>query len=161
MIKFTSLYDYVLTIVLVDFAGKATGSNPVNPVQKPRVVHDLHDHLAGRHRLDDFDADRALLQLDDEIAHHVERDVRFQEGAPYLARSGVHVGGGERAAPRQPVENAGQLVRKGFKHAEPSFLAYSFIIPGSRPGMTEMGTCGRKSNVKHQSRPRAHRAVGR
>ena len=43
MVKFTSLYDYILTIVLVDFTGKATGSNPIDPVQKPRVMHDLHN----------------------------------------------------------------------------------------------------------------------
>ena len=36
-------------------------------------MHDLHDHLAGRHRLEHLDADRALLYFADEGAGDIER----------------------------------------------------------------------------------------
>ncbi len=71
------------------------------------VVHDLDDHLAGRDRLDDVDADRALLHLLDEGARHVERDVGLQQRAANLAQRRVDVLLRQRAAPRQAVENAG------------------------------------------------------
>ena len=71
------------------------------------VVHDLDDHLAGRDRLDDVDADRALLDLLDEGARHVERDVGLQQCAANLAQRRIDVLLRQRAAPRQAVENAG------------------------------------------------------
>ena len=73
------------------------------------VVHDLDDHLAGRDRLDDVDADRALLHLIDEGARHVERDVGLQQRAANLAQRRVDVLLRQRAAPRQAVENAAKL----------------------------------------------------
>ena len=71
------------------------------------VVHDLDDHLAGRDRLDDVDADRALLHLLDEAARHVERDVGLEQRAADLAQRRVDVLLRQRAEPGQAVENAG------------------------------------------------------
>ena len=76
------------------------------------VVHDLHDHLAGRDRLDDFDADGALLDLVDEGARHVERDVGLEQRAAHLAQRRIDVGFAQRAAPGQAVENAAELFRQ-------------------------------------------------
>src|SRR5215831_18622765 len=45
------------------------------------VVHDLHHHLAGRDRFDDFDPDCVALHLVDEGARHIERDVGFEQRA--------------------------------------------------------------------------------
>ncbi len=80
------------------------------------VVDDLDDHLTGGDRLHHLDADRALAQPVHEFAHHVEGDVGLEQGPADLARSGVDVGSGQRAAARQPVENAGQLVGQAFEH---------------------------------------------
>ena len=104
------------------------------------VVDDLDDHLAGRDRLHDLDADRAFAHPVDEGAHHVERDVGFEQRAADLARRRVDIGRGERAAARQPVENAGQLVGQAFEHRSTPPYA---------------------THVKRQTRPRAHSAVGR
>ena len=80
------------------------------------VVDDLHDHLAGRDRLDHLDADGALLDLVGEAARHVERDVGLEQRAAHLAQRRIDVGFRQRAAPRQPVENAVQLFRQTVEH---------------------------------------------
>ncbi len=49
-------------------------------------------------------------------AHHVEGDIGLQQRAADLPRRRVDIGRGERAAARQPVENAGQLVGQAFEH---------------------------------------------
>ena len=72
------------------------------------VVHDLHDHLAGRHRLDELDADRLLLHLLGEGARDVERDVGLEQRAADFAQRLVDVGFAQRAAPGQLVENSAQ-----------------------------------------------------
>ena len=82
------------------------------------VVHDLHDHLAGRHRLDHLDADRALFHLLGEAARHIERHVGFQERAPDLAQRRVNVRFRQRAAPRQAVEDSVQAFRKTVEHRQ-------------------------------------------
>ena len=56
------------------------------------VVHELDDHLARRDRLDHRDADRVLLHLLDERAHHIERDVRLEQRTAHLAHRRVDVG---------------------------------------------------------------------
>ena len=98
------------------------------------VVDDLDDHLAGRHRLDDGGADGLLAHLVGERAHDFERDVGLEQRAAHLAHGRVDVGLGERAAARQPIQNAAKLFRQIVEHVGP-----------------------------HQTRlrPRAHSAVGR
>ena len=76
------------------------------------VVHDLDDHLAGRDRLDDFDADRALLHLIDKGARHVERDVGLEQRAADLAQRRIDIGLRQRAAPRQAIEDAAKPFRQ-------------------------------------------------
>ena len=81
------------------------------------VVHDLDDHLAGRDRLDDGGADRFLAHLVGERAHDVERDVGFEQRAAHLAHRRVDIGLAERAAARQPIENAAKPFRQIVEHA--------------------------------------------
>ena len=80
------------------------------------VVHDLHDHLAGRDRLDHLDADRALLHFVGEGARDVERDVGFEQRAAHLAQRLVDVGLRQRAAPGQAIENRTQPFGKTVEH---------------------------------------------
>ena len=89
----------------------------------------FHHHLAGRHRADDLDADRALAKLVDEACYHVERDIGFEQRAPHLPRRGIDIGGGEGAAPGQPVENSRQLVGQAIEHLR-AFRARA--MPASR-----------------------------
>ena len=107
------------------------------------VVDDLHHHLAGRHRLDDVDADRALLDLIDEGARHLERYVGFEQRAAHLAHRFVDVGLRQRAAPRQAIEHSTKAFRQAVEQRDDSQV------------LATIGRC------KTRSRPRAHRAVGR
>ena len=80
------------------------------------VVHDLHDHLPGRHRFDDLDPDGLALDLVAEGARHIERDVGFEQRAAHLAQRRVDVGLGERAAPRQAIEDAAEPFGERIEH---------------------------------------------
>ena len=80
------------------------------------VVHDLDDHLAGRDRLDDVDADRVLPHLLGERAHDVERDVGFEQRAAHLAQRRVDILLRQRAAPGQAVEDGAETFRKAVEH---------------------------------------------
>ena len=76
------------------------------------VVHDLHDHLAGRDRFHHLDADGLLLDAVGEGARHIERDVGFQQCAANLAQRRIDVGFAERAAAGEAVENAAEFFRQ-------------------------------------------------
>ena len=58
-----------------------------------------------------------LFTFSVKAAHHVERDVGLEQRAPHLAQRGVDVGFGQRAAPREPVENAAKPIGQAFEHA--------------------------------------------
>ena len=75
-------------------------------------MDDLDHHLAGRDRLDDGGADRLLAHALDEAADDLKGDVGFQQRAAHLAHRGVDVLLGQRAASRQPIENATKLFRQ-------------------------------------------------
>ncbi len=96
------------------------------------VVHDLHHHLAGRHRFDDLDPDGVALHLVDEGARHVERDVGFEQGAPHFAQRGIDVLLGERAAARQAIENAAEPFGERIEHLDlhPPFSMDARVKPG-------------------------------
>ena len=97
------------------------------------VVDDLDDHLAGRDGFDDIGADGARAHLVDEGAHHVERDVGLEEGAADLAQRDIDVCLRERTAPRQRVENGGELFRKPFEHAPLPYVAEAENRPPNPP----------------------------
>ena len=80
------------------------------------VVHDFHHHLPGRHRFDDLDSDGVAFDLVDEGARHVERDVGFEQRAAHLAQRRIDVGLGERAAPRQAIEDAAEPFGERIEH---------------------------------------------
>ena len=72
------------------------------------VMDDLDDHLAGRGRAHHLLADGFLLNGVGEVAHHVERDIGFEQRAAHLAHGFRHVGLGQRTL-------AGELVEDGAK----------------------------------------------
>ena len=76
------------------------------------VVHDLHDHLAGRDRFHHLDAGGVLLDVVGEGARHVERDVGLQQRAAHFAQRRIDVGFAERAAAGEAVENAAKFFRQ-------------------------------------------------
>ena len=80
------------------------------------VVHDLHDHLAGRDRLDDLDPDRALLYFLGEGARDIERDIGLDQRAAHLLQRRLDVRFRQRAAPGQPVEDRIQTFGKTVEH---------------------------------------------
>src|SRR4029079_3735277 len=84
------------------------------------VVHDLHDHLAGRHRLHHFDADGLFLDAFNERARHIERDVRLEQCTAHLAQCGVDARFAEWAAAGEAVENAAQFFRQRVEHQSTS-----------------------------------------
>ena len=51
-----------------------------------------------------------------EVPRDRQRHVRLEERGAHLAQRGLHVGLGQRALARQPVEDAAQAVRKGLEH---------------------------------------------
>ncbi len=80
------------------------------------VVHELDHELAWRHRFDQLDADRVRLHLLGEGAHHLERYVGLEQGAAHFAQRRIDVGLGQRAAAREPVENAAKPFRQRVEH---------------------------------------------
>jgi hypothetical protein len=76
------------------------------------VVHDLDDHLAGRHRLHHLDADGLLFDVVGEGARHVERDVGLEQRAADFTQRRIDVGFAERAAASEAVENAAKFFRQ-------------------------------------------------
>src|SRR5205814_2112795 len=76
------------------------------------VMDALDHHLAWRDRFDDGGADRLLAHALGKAADHVERDVSLKQRAAHLAHRSVDVGLRQRAAPRQPIEDATKLFRQ-------------------------------------------------
>ena len=139
-----------------------TGAGALRSIGSPRVpsdvdqlvVNDLHDHLARRHRFDDLDRRRLALHLVDEGAHHVERDVGFEQGDGAL-RATPH-----RRPPRSARRAASggrgcrRVVRRANRTSCRCPARSSFETRPSRAPQDE-------GLIKHLRRPRAHRAVGR
>ena len=82
------------------------------------VVDDFDDLLAGGDGLQDLDADGAVADLGDEVAHHGQGDVGVQQReADFPQRFGdVHLV--QRAAAAQAVEHAVQLVGQSLEHVQ-------------------------------------------
>ena len=74
------------------------------------VMHDLDDHLARRDGAHHVLADGPLLHPVGKGAHHVERDVGLEQRAPHLAHRLADIGLGQRAAPRQLVEDRAEAL---------------------------------------------------
>src|SRR5262249_35145402 len=95
--------------------------------------------------------------------------------AAHLARGRVDVGGRERAAPREPVEDAGELVGQAVEHAALRVSLVGWV--GADRRQIHRGICNvrliwwvtalgarptlRNRGSQNQLRPRAQRAVGR
>jgi hypothetical protein len=102
-------------------------------------VHELHDHLAGRDRLDDLHADRALAHAIDEGAHDVQRRVGFEQCAANLAQRRVDVGLAQRPAAGQPVEDMAQSLRKTVEHQSIHIAKSGIAARSTSPRWGEVG----------------------
>ena len=70
------------------------------------LVHDLHDLLRRREALHDLGAERALLDVRHELAHHLEVHVGLEQRQADLAHGGVDVLGGELAVALEALHDA-------------------------------------------------------
>lgn len=80
------------------------------------VVHDLDDLLPRRHRLEHLLAQRALLDLRQEIARELVVHVGLEQDAPNLPQPILDHGLGEQASLLETAEYAVQLFRKLLEH---------------------------------------------
>ncbi len=125
--------------------GDALGAERVDE----RVVDDLHDHLAGGHRLDDSAADGAVPHLVGEGAHDLERDIRLRAGR-----------GAPRASPpgRSASLSAPRPLRRSRMPDSRVDRPSNMIAPTSiSGGPRKMVPAPRTAT--HISRPRAHPAL--
>ena len=87
------------------------------------VVHNLHDHLARRHRLHHLHADGLLLHAVGEGARDVECNVGFEQRAANLAKRSIDIGLTESAAACEAVENAAKFFRQVVEHQSANTFA--------------------------------------
>ncbi len=80
------------------------------------LVHDLHDLLRRREALHDLGAEGALLDVRDELAHHLEVDVGLEQRQADLTHGGVDVLGGELAVALETLHDALQAVGERVEH---------------------------------------------
>jgi hypothetical protein len=80
------------------------------------AVDDADERLAGRKRAADLGAEGAVLDAGDEVAHHRQRDVGFEERHAHLAQHvlDVLVGDARRAAHR--LDEPAQAIGEGRSH---------------------------------------------
>src|SRR5450759_118430 len=83
-------------------------------------VHDLHDLLRRREALHDLRTERALLDVGDELAHHLEVDVGLEQRQADLAHGSVDVLGAELAVALETLHDASQAVGECVEHERPS-----------------------------------------
>jgi hypothetical protein len=81
------------------------------------LVNDLDDLLRRVQRLRDLGAAGPFLDPVDELFHHRERHIGFQQREPDFARGGVDVGVGQLALAAQLGEDPGQAIAQGVEHA--------------------------------------------
>src|SRR5262250_1090093 len=80
------------------------------------VVHDLDDHLPGRHRAQYLLPDGALAHRVDEIAHDRQCDIGFEERDADLAQRRRDIVLAQRATAAQAVENLVEPVAQTVEH---------------------------------------------
>ena len=85
-------------------------------------VHDLDQHLAGRQAEQHLLAHRPLAHPGDEIPHHRQRHVRFQQRHAHLAQGVLDVVLGQAALAAQILDGAQQALAEIFEHADPPSL---------------------------------------
>ena len=83
------------------------------------LVHDLHDLLRRREALHDLGAERALLDVRDELAHDLEVDVGLEQRQADLAHGGVDVLGGELAVALEALHDPLEAVGECVEHQRP------------------------------------------
>jgi hypothetical protein len=88
------------------------------------------DHLLGRgEAAGDLLAHGPLAHPGDEVLHHLEVDVRLQQGEAHLTEGGVDLGLGQPSVAPQAGEGLLQPVGEGVEHA----WAFLCLIGGRAP----------------------------
>src|SRR5258707_14325912 len=82
------------------------------------IVNDLDDHLPGSDRAQHLLPGRPLAHRGDEVAHHRQGDVGFQQGDADLAQRRRDIVLAERAAAAQAVEDIVEPVAQAVEHRE-------------------------------------------
>src|SRR5689334_21800623 len=80
------------------------------------VAYELHHLLARAHGLQRYRAHRPSTHPLDESVRDFDADVGVQQVAPDLPERLVHVLLGEHAPTRNPLQDGGELLRKGRNH---------------------------------------------
>ena len=80
-------------------------------------MDDLDQHLAGRQAEQYLLADRPRAHPVDELAHHRQRHVRFQQGHAHLAQGILDVVLGKAALATQILDGEQQAFAEIFEHA--------------------------------------------
>ena len=86
-------------------------------------MHDLDHHLSGLDRFDDLGANGAGLHLVDEAAHHFQRHVGLEQGAPHFPHGFIDVALGKRTAAGELVQNAAKALLQCLEHRQVSLSA--------------------------------------
>ena len=89
------------------------------------VVDDADDLLGGGDRLQDLLAQRAFTHAGDEVADHLEVDVRLEQRDPHLAERLVEFGLADASLVAEALERALESVRKCVEHEISSVRRHS------------------------------------
>jgi hypothetical protein len=74
------------------------------------LVDDGHQHLAGLQRADDFLAQRLFLDAGNEVAHHGQGHVGFQQGHAHFAQHVLHIGLGDAGLAAHLFDKAREFI---------------------------------------------------
>jgi hypothetical protein len=80
------------------------------------VVDDLDELLIRRHPQDDLGSQGSFPHILDELLHHLQIDIRIQQGSPHLPQSFLNVGFGDLVLAAQLSPGQFQLLGEGIKH---------------------------------------------
>ena len=127
------------------------------------LVDDLHDLLRRREALHDLGAERALLDVRDELAHDLEVDVGLEQRQADLAHGGVDVLGGELAvaleALHDPLEAVGECVEHQSSLVVWRKVHGSTAVAGRRRSPAARGRAPRGRAAGRPTRPHGRSAM--
>jgi hypothetical protein len=103
------------------------------------LVDDAHQRLAGLERAQHLLAQRLFLHAGDEVAHHGQGHVGFEQGHAHLAQHVLHVGFGDAGLAAHLLDEAREFFGKGGGHVGGSRIVRKGLRRGrsrqaARPG---------------------------
>src|SRR5213594_3979536 len=143
--------------------GGPDGREVESPLRAPQergdlVVHELHDLLAGVHRLHGDRPNRPLAHPLHEPSSDVEADVGLEQMAPDLAQRLGHVLLREHPPTREPLQSGGQPFGEGRKHKPTKLLSE---LPDSKWGDQRAARVIRTPGTRFQPAQRAGASTSR